>query len=476
MKKECGSIVLIACLLFFIFPIPLANSFATNAEGSDFRYYVNPTIIVPNSYVPNYVLYNTVAELRRAYDLNPLYAAGYDGSGQTVVIIDAYGYPTLYEDFLSFITWQNANAGANLPWTTMEEIQSHLRIYYPAGAPTFNARNVPRSEIFAAVETILDVCMVHAIAPGADIALVLAPNANTGNLLNIAVNYAIKNRLGCVISESFGVPEYLLRGNNYQVAQAHANYVLASQPSYKMTVFAVSGDAGATEGGPFNSALYPASDPYVTGAGGTNLFMNCEDGFKEGTGAWDGKDHTGSTYGYEIAGNDYEAMVADGYPSPFETVTAGGAMSTLFPLPSWQTGIALTYANGTAVSPSGRCVSDVSFDSGAYGGLGSIFFSALGPTLELILGGTSACAPFWSALTAIACQYAGHNLGFINSQLYSNRAALYAAGAFHDVTIGDNTYPHDNPVIGYKATTGWDAPTGIGSPDAAILVPIMATW
>lgn len=463
-------------MLFFAFAIPFAYSSTTNAEGSDFRLNVNPKIIDPDSYAGSGLMYNTVAELRQAYDLNSLYAAGYDGSGQTVVIIDAYGSPTLYEDFLGFILWQNANAGANLPWTTMDEVKSHLQIYYPAGAPNVNVKNIPRSELLWAVETTLDVCMVHAIAPGADIALVIAPNGNTGNSLNLALNYAIRNHLGCVISQSYGYPEYLLKGNNFQINQFHDNYILAAQPSYEITVFAVSGDTGAAEGAPFNTALYPASDPYVTGAGGTNLFMSCTDGFQEGTGAWDNNTHTGSTYSYEIAGNDYEAMVADGYPSPFETVTTGGAMSTLYSLPSWQNGITLTYANGTTITPTGRCTSDVSFDSGAYGGLGAIPFSPLGSTLYLILGGTSACSPFWSALTAIACQYAGHNLGFINSQLYANRAALYAAGAFHDVTIGGNTYPHDNPVIGYKATTGWDAPTGIGSPDAEILVPIMATW
>jgi hypothetical protein len=81
-------------------------------------------------------------------------------------------------------------------------------------------------------------------------------------------------------------------------------------------------------------------------------------------------------------------------------------------------------------------------------------------------------------LTAIACQYAGHNLGYINPSLYAfySGGTAYSSGAFHDITSGDNTYPTGNTVIGYKATKGWDAPTGVGSPDAATLVPLMKGW
>ena len=479
-KGQYVGLMLSACLLLFAFGIPLANSMMTVGEGggggcnSSWNYVVNPKYVDADSYTARGILYNTVAELWAAYDLGSLYAAGYDGSGQTVVIVDAYGSPTIYEDLLSFITWQNSH-GANLPWTTLEEVQSHLHIYYPTGKPAFNPMNQPMDEIGWSIETTLDVDMVHAIAPGADIALVVA-SSPAGDVLNLAVYYAIANHLGSVISQSFGIPEYVLKANNAQIMQAHYNYWLASQPKYSITVFASTGDDGATNGGPFNNALFPASDPYVTGVGGTNLFMTCADGFKEGTGSWDNKTHIGVTYNYEIAGNDYEGMLADGYPAPFDMVTTGGAMSELFPIPSWQSGITLTDKSGATTTPKMRCTSDVSFDSGVYGGLGRIPYSALGYTINYIIGGTSAGSPFWAALTAIACQAAGHNLGYINPTLYKDRATLYSSGAFHDITTGDNTFPHDGTVAGYKATAGWDAPTGIGTPDAAKLVPIMATW
>jgi len=163
------------------------------------------------------------------------------------------------------------------------------------------------------METTLDVCMVHAIAPATDIALVVA-STPAGNVINLAFNYAITHHLGCVISQSFGIPEYVLKANNAQILQAHYNYWLASQPEYKITVFASAGDDGATNGGPYNNALYP---------------------------------------------------------SPSDIVTTGGAMSTWFPLPDWQIGITLTFANGTEITPTGRCTSDVAFDSGVYGGLGA---------------------------------------------------------------------------------------------------------
>ena len=478
MKKGQGiiSITVLSFLLLFAIGTPLANS----AGSPALEYVVFPKVVDIDRYSGSGILYNSVGELRRAYDLDSLIHAGYDGSGQTVVIVDAYGSPTIYDDLLSFIVWQNARAelADKLPWTTMADVQSHLHIYYPTGMPTFNPLNFPLDEIGWSIETTLDVDMVHAIAPGADIALVVA-STPAGDVLNLAVNYAVTNHLGSVISQSFGMPEYLLHGNNGQMNQAHDNYVLAA--SYGITVFASTGDWGATNGGPYNNALFPASDPYVTGVGGTNLFMyTTKPGYTEGTGTWINRvGSVGTSYFYEIAGNDYEGMLADGYPAPFDMVTTGGAMSSLFSIPSWQSGITLTDTSGATVTPTGRCTSDVAFDSGVYGGLGAVPYTAYPPYAGYyIIGGTSAGSPFWAALTAIACQAAGHNLGYINPSLYAFYfgGTAYSSGAFHDITTGDNTFPYDGAVAGYKATTGWDAPTGVGSLDAALLVPIMATW
>jgi subtilase family serine protease len=443
-------------------------------SGSTYHYEVNPKITRTQSYTDDGFLANTVFELRNAYGLNPLYSAGYDGKGQTIVIVNAYGSPTIYQDVLTFVQWQN-NYGANLPWTTISEIKNHLRIYYPLGKPDFDASD-PNQLLWSA-ETTLDVDMVHAFAPKADIALVIAPN-DDNKPMDYAVNYAITHHLGSTISLSWGAPEYDLTGPEARKQVQTADAIYQKAAAAGITVFAAAGDWGASNGAPINNPLFPSSDPYVTAVGGTNLFMTCSDKFKEGTKHWDGQNHVGIKYSYEIAGNDYQAMVADGFPAPFDMVTTGGAMSSLFPLPSWQKGITLTDTRGTTIKPTGRCTSDVSFNSGVYGGLGLVFLSSASPgnPISAIAGGTSLGAPFWAALTAIACQYTGHSLGYINPQLYANRDTYYKAGAFHDITIGDNTYPTSNPLRGYKATKGWDSPTGIGSPDAAILVPKMKNW
>jgi subtilase family serine protease len=481
-RVKTSGFILTIFIMFTILAVPSTYAMTTNDSskinldpdykswvgGSAFQYQVHPKVALAASYAEG-ILANSVFELRNAYDLNPLYSAGYTGKGQTVIIVNAYGSPTIHEDLLMFIQWQNAN-GANLPWTTLKEVKKHLQIYYPMGKPQFDSSDP--TQLSWSTETTLDVDMVHAIAPQANIALVIAPNSNN-KALDYAVLYSIINKLGCAISISWGDSESTLKEQNAlkQVRVADAIFKLAARAG--ITVFAASGDWGASSEADYNNPFFPASDPYVTAVGGTNLFMTCDDGYMEGANSYDGENHVGIEYSYEIAGNDYQAMVADGFYFPFDMVTTGGAMSSLFPLPSWQKGIALTDPSGNRLIPTGRCTSDVSFNSGVYGGLGVIFLSAASPGSPIltIIGGTSAGSPFWAALTAIASQYAGHSLGYLNPELYAHKASLYKTGAIHDILSGDNTYPTGNMLLGYSATKGWDSPTGIGSPDAAILVP-----
>lgn len=482
-KVQLVSFALLAFLLLFAIDMPFGNASmlgpTETTDGTLFYYHAHPLSVDFDRYGGTGFLYNTVVELRRAYDLGPLYAAGYDGSGQTVVIVDAFGSPTIYQDFLSFILLQNSATyyGANLPWTTMTDVQNHLKIYYPQGQPVFNASD--DNMLGWSQEVTLDVDMVHAIAPGANIALVISLD-NSDASLNIAVRYALAHHLGSVISQSFGDPELdIAAGGKSAIRELltdHLTYFAAALMG--VTVFASTGDYGASNNEAYNSPQYPASDPFVTGVGGTNLFMTTIDGYQEGTGNWAIRNvppyyrtHPGLTYNHEIAGNDYEGMVADGYPAPADMVTTGGGMSQFFPLPIWQYGITMTYADGTSFKPTGRCTSDVSFDSGVYGGVGPLPWSAYGgPAISYIFGGTSVGSPCWAALTAIANQRVRHNVGYINPILYAFKTTLYNTGAFHDITTGDNTAPTGNTLLGFEATKGWDAPTGIGSPDAANLI------
>jgi subtilase family serine protease len=92
-------------------------------------------------------------------------------------------------------------------------------------------------------------------------------------------------------------------------------------------------------------------------------------------------------------------------------------------------------------------------------------------------GGTSASGPLWAGLVALADQYAGRHLGFVDAGIYRIGRGAYYHEAFHDVTTGDNSVSFPpTTVTGYRASAGWDPATGWGSPDAAVLVPLLARY
>jgi subtilase family serine protease len=92
-------------------------------------------------------------------------------------------------------------------------------------------------------------------------------------------------------------------------------------------------------------------------------------------------------------------------------------------------------------------------------------------------GGTSASAPTWAALIALADQYAGHHLGFVNPAIYQIARGPGYHRAFHDITTGNNTAEFPlKAIAGYRAGPGWDPVTGWGSPDAQVLVPLLARY
>src|SRR5205823_3663827 len=126
------------------------------------------------------------SELQTAYGLSPLYASGLDGAGQTVVIVDAIGSPTIAADAETF------SQVYGLPDLT----GANFRVYFPRGRPS-------TSDQGWASETSLDVEWAHSVAPGANIALVIAPTANDSDL-QAAILFAIRRHLGNVISNSWG--------------------------------------------------------------------------------------------------------------------------------------------------------------------------------------------------------------------------------------------------------------------------------
>jgi subtilase family serine protease len=120
-------------------------------------------------------------------------------------------------------------------------------------------------------------------------------------------------------------------------------------------------------------------------------------------------------------------------------------------------------------------VPDVVGDAGTQTGM-ALAIEAGGGSYNLSsAGGTSAATPLWGGLMALADQLAGHDLGFVNPALYRIARSPVYGQAFHDITTGNNTVVINGTTYsGYQAGPGWDPVTGLGCPDAAVLVPILS--
>ena len=370
------------------------------------------------------------------------------GTGEQIAIIDAYGSPTVVSDLGTF------DAAFGLP-------PANLHVYYPSGQPAFNPQSA--NETGWAEETSLDVQTAHALAPGATINLIVAASAG-GNDLNVAENYAVTNHLGNVMSMSFGAPEAAIAGggNNLQLQQANAIFQQATAQG--VSVFASSGDSGASNGYATANALFPASDPYVTAAGGTDLFVKADTATSsKGKGSSTGS--TNGTYVSEYAWNDANPSTCPFGCDYGPFGATGGAPSSVFAASSYQSGTGYPM----------RTTSDVSFNASVYTAT-MIYLGFLGGSNNgfYFFGGTSESSPSWAAITADLDQAAGGPLGAMNPRLYQLAAKpkTYAAD-FHDVTVGTNNFPSTTSA-GFAAGTGYDLPTGLGTPIVTGLINSLA--
>jgi len=398
-------------------------------------------------------------QMRTAYGIDSLIAAGYDGSGKTIVIVDAFQHPNLVAQVDFF------DAYYGLPAIKLTQVA-------PDGLTPFDPTD--GNMVGWAEEISLDVEWAHAIAPGANIVLELAKSNDDADILS-ALNDAINNKRGDVISMSFGESDtcYTPELN----AGYHQAFVNATKKG--MTLFASSGDDGAAQptcdgNSWIKSASTPAADPLVTGVGGTELSAAgfCFSAF----GCDPTKNPAPGTYLSEITWNegapygDFQDVFGLG------TLATGGGFSTVWDEPAYQ--------QGTIHGGKQRGVSDVSYNAAVLHGVLTYLDIPGLPSGFYRFGGTSAGAPQWAAITAIADQAAGHNYGFINAALYKigQNKAPYAA-SFHDITSGTNSAlefdVEGNPVdiTGYNAGAGWDVPTGFGSPKAvSILKQLPLFW
>ncbi len=400
--------------------VPLCHTGSTIVPG-------HPLIIC---YSPNFI--------RSAYNFPS--GSGMDGSGQTILIVDAYGTPTIANDLHVF------DQTFGLP-------DPNFTILCPTGCPaTMTASARIHNPSSWAVETSLDVEWAHAMAPGANIVLVVA-SSNAGDVLNEAETMTIPMFPGSVLSQSFGFSELGVHGNNGQILQADANYHMAA--SLGTTVLASAGDFGATNGASVQNALFPSSDPMVTSVGGT-----MGDPFPGGLATYTGTCSIGPRPGYPTGCTPTGYGGEQVWNEAWDGIATGGAQSLLFATPSYQSGLGL----------SSRGTPDIAYNAAVDGGV-LVYASFTGTPTWFIVGGTSAGSPQWAAIFAIANQVrAGEgkgSLGFVNPTLYGLSAAQQA-NDFHDITTGNNML--DGTLPGNTAGTGWDLASGWGTPNVSNLL------
>ncbi len=367
-------------------------------------------------------------QIQNAYQLTPLYRKGYEGRGQTIVIIGAGNPTTLKSDLHNF----------DAAWG-LADPPSFQIVTSEGGPPPTCAHPDPG----ALSEATLDVEWAHAMAPGARIVLVLAVSKGACELQNFsdldgAIAYAINNHLGQVISLSFGISEL----DAADISQEeHALFERAAQEG--ITVLAASGDDGPTnpaEGTgdvwPQPNVGLPASDPYVLAVGGTILALT-----------------DAGEYNGEVAWN----LANQG--------ATGGGLSMLYPEPAYQQQVP-----DQALFRGQRAIPDVAFTASSALMYGSFAPGELEQVKQEwanwhIIFGTSLSTPCWAGLVAIANQMRGKPLGWLQPALY----ALHGRG-FHDITSGDNTV---EGVTGFQAKPGYDLTTGWGTPIADQLLPAL---
>lgn len=387
------------------------------------------------------------AQLQRAYGLPALLRAGITGKGQTIVIVDSFGSPTIRHDLAVF------DRAFNLP------APPALTVIQPAGkVPPY--RPTANREGWAG-ETTLDVEWAHVMAPGASILLVETPtseNEGTTGFPQIvkAEEYVISHHLGGVISQSFSATEQTFLTRKSVLALRGA-YVAAARAG--VTVLAASGDSGAADV-KFNGSTYylhpvtswPDSDPLVTGVGGTQLSLTAAGVRTTPDQVWNDT--------YDVSTNQF--IIGDSGPNP---LASGGGLSVFFPRPSYQDGV-------RAVVGGARGVPDISM-SAACNGAVDMYQSFPGQTAGWYpTCGTSEATPLFAGVVALAGQVAGHPLGPVNPRLY----AMSARGApgIVDVTAGNNTVsftqggPHT--VTGFTAGPGYDLASGAGTVNAPAFV------
>jgi len=358
-------------------------------------------------------------QLKTAYDVNPVAAKGIDGTGQSLGLFELDGF-------------QQANITTYDTQYSLTMSTPKVMIVGPGPNPALG---------LGEIEVELDIEVMNAFAPGASITVWEGANSAQGAV--DTYNAMVTSNSTASNSTSWGACEPDLTPSLMDTLDQTFQQAAAQGQSF----FAASGDHGAYDCRstmPSSTEVvvdYPASDPYMTGVGGTNLVLNPD--------------------------YSYQSETVWSFTGVSPPIGSGGGLSIHFGRPAWQTGAGVS--NG--FSTGGRQVPDVALDADPQTGY-SIYATDNPPppnpptTKWWILGGTSAGAPSWAAFAAVYNQFAASvgraSLGFANPTLYVAATYVQPVVPFHDVTIGTNFV--------YFATPGWDYPTGWGTPDVTNLI------
>jgi kumamolisin len=312
--------------------------------------------------------------------------------------------------------------GGGYETSDLEKYFQNLKLTPPnvVAVSVDGGKNAPSNPQGADGEVALDIEVAGSIAPGASIAVYFTPNTDQGFVDAVSTAVHDTTNHPSVISISWGGPE----SSWSQQATTALDDACQSAAALGITITVACGDSGSTDGvtDGANHVDFPASSPHVLACGGTDLVG------------------TGSTIQSEVVWND---LAQDGGAT-------GGGVSTVFPLPTWQQNANVSTATNGGT---GRGVPDIAADAAPETG-----YNILVDGTSEVVGGTSAVAPLWAALVALLNQQLGKQVGFLNPVLYP----LLGTSAFHDITKGNNG--------AFSAGAGWDACSGLGSPNGSSLL------
>jgi kumamolisin len=355
----------------------------------------------------------TALQVASFYD----FPAGTDGTGQTIALIELGGGYNA-----SDLSTYFSGLSLSVPTVTAVGVDG--------------GSNSPGSSADGEVE--LDIEVAGAVAPKASIVVYFAPNTDQG--FSDAISDAINaTPTPIVVSISWGGAESSWSSQSMSVM----NQAISDAATLGTTVTVAAGDNGSSDNPSSSSGVavdFPASSPYSLACGGTTLIGNTATNTITSEVVWN-----------ELANNEG---------------ATGGGVSVVYPRPAWQAdaGVPASAAGGTgtgSASTPGRGVPDVAGNADPVTGYQVVVDGQAEP-----VGGTSAVAPLWAGLIARLAQATGTRFGLLQPLLYKGVTPGVAATGFNDIVEGSNG--------AYKAGPGWDACSGLGSPNGTALLSLLS--